>query len=58
MVGSMTFQGIQDVTYGDTIRRRSFFPARDIDYTLGIDVPAGDGDDLIFNINLDDDKDF
>jgi hypothetical protein len=58
IVGSYSFQVLQDVTYGDTIKNRTFFPARDIDYTMGIDFDGADGDDLEFSIDLDDDPDF
>lgn len=58
MIGVIRLQTLQDVTYGDTIRRRSFFPARDIDYTMDIDVESGNADDLLFTIDLDDDPDF
>lgn len=58
IVGLFSFQTLQDITYYDTIRQRSFFPVRDIDYTMGIDFDGSNGDDLIFSIDLDDNPDF
>lgn len=58
IVGQYKFQTLYDITYFDTIRLRNFFPARDINYDMGIIVNESNGDDLIFSIDLDDDPDF
>lgn len=59
IVGAYTFETLQDITFYDTIARRGYYPARDINQTFDIiPLDGSNGDDIGYNLDLDDDPDF